>query len=167
MSSSCVRWRWVVVFLLHIQWYLIWSQTFSINITLIALSPSNSSTHNQTQRAFAWTEIEKGVITASYFYGNGAVMIVASVFINKFNTKHVFRWQTFSFLMIRLLIDTGQKYKKLVILLFLCLALVNTWTCFMHINLDEIHWFVSKIQRDFVNIFITNDLHSDCCGSFI
>ena len=57
----------------------------------IALSPSNSSTHNQTQRAFAWTEIEKGVITASYFYGNGAVMIVASVFINKFNTKHVFR----------------------------------------------------------------------------
>ena len=93
LQSHCIQWRWVVVLLLHIVWFMIWAQAFSLNIILIAMTriTLNSTAHHTTSTSgeFTWSEIDKGIILSAYFYIYGLIQIVGGYCVYKLNAKHI------------------------------------------------------------------------------
>merc|ERR1712048_1010805 len=109
--SLCIHWRWVVVLLLHIVWFMIWAQTFSLNIILIAMTRAWT---NASTREFTWSEIDKGVILSAYFYVYGLMQLVGGYCVYKFSAKNILSMVLFASSILMLLTPAAAHHSLIM-----------------------------------------------------
>ena len=103
MSSEFQNWRYVIVGLLHSFWFMMFSQRFSMSISIVSMIKTNATAvfqhtndtttvnktvdSSQDSYRFDWTNLDIGNVLASFFYGYTLTQLLGGYISSRHGSK--------------------------------------------------------------------------------